>query len=484
MRPARWLILLVFPACSSRPEVPALPPAPEETVSDTSAVAVVAVDTPQVSRDPARADEMVRRARIALQHGDTSLAGLYFEEAISADSAAVDAYWELGKLEQRRRHWDHAVAAWEALARIDSGHPELAMRLPVLLMRRDRADSLALLPPGAATLAPEEEPRPGTPVRIAAVGDIQLGQAWPPDAMRLPPNNATDVLAKVAPLLEDADITFGNLETVLGDSGTSRKCRKGARNCYAFRAPTAYARTLRESGFDVVSINNNHAADFQQEGRLSTMRALDSVGIAYSGPANGAASWESAGLRIALIAFSTGDGPYRVQDVAAAADSVAGIKLTHDLVIVSFHGGAEGAGATRVPKQVEHAYGEDRGNVFEFARAMIDAGADLVLGHGPHVLRGMEIYRGRLIAYSLGNFSSWHGFNLRGPLGISTVLYATLAPNGVLLEARLAPLYLERPGIPTPDPEQRAIHVVRSLSEADFGSPLFSETGKYMRRVP
>ena len=156
----------------------------------------------------------------------------------------------------------------------------------------------------------------------------------------------------------------------------------------------------------------------------------------------------------------------------------------HDLVFVSFHGGAEGATQTRVPRREETAYGENRGDVFAFSRAMVDAGADLVLGHGPHVLRGMEIYRGRLIAYSLGNFSSWNGFNLRGALGISAVLTVSLASNGVALDASLSPVRLVRPGIPTPDPAAEAIATVRRLSESDFGDPMFDAMGTWRRSGP
>jgi hypothetical protein len=227
-----------------------------------------------------------------------------------------------------------------------------------------------------------------------------------------------------------------------------------------------------------MSINNNHAADFGDAGMRTTEAALEKAGIIYSGP-SGIATWQTQTLRIALIAFSTGDSRYRVQDVASASGAVAAASRDHDLVLVSFHGGAEGSGATHVPKTVETAFGENRGDVFAFSHALVDAGADLVLGHGPHVLRGMEIYRGRLIAYSLGNFAAWHGFNLRGPLGLSAVLNVTLAPNGVVTEAHINPVYLERPGVPTPDPERRAVAIIRNLSLEDFDDTVFDEAGRF-----
>ena len=267
---------------------------------------------------------------------------------------------------------------------------------------------------------------------------------------------------------------------MLADSGGSTKCRRGSRNCYAFRVPTVFATTLRDVGFDVLSINNNHAADFGEDGKRATAAALDEAGILHSGPL-GIATWENGGLQIAMIAFSTGEGPYRVQDIQSARTAVIAASRAHDIVIVSFHGGAEGTGATHIPKSVETAFGEDRGDVFAFSRALVDAGADLVLGHGPHVLRGMEVYRGRLIAYSLGNFSAWHGFNLRGPLGLSAILTVTLAPNGVVTSAEIDPVFLERPGVPTPDPRRRAISIIRNLSLEDLGDALFDRDGRFDR---
>jgi hypothetical protein len=186
-------------------------------------------------------------------------------------------------------------------------------------------------------------------------------------------------------------------------------------------------------------------------------------------------------LKIGLIAFSTGGGTYRLQETDVAQKVIADVDRTADLVIVSFHGGAEGAAAAHVPQGSETFLGEDRGDLRRFCRAAIDAGADIVIGHGPHRLRGMELYLGRLCAYSLGNFSSWATFNLTGPLGITAVLEASLAPNGVLTALALHPVYIEEPGRPRPDPERRAIDIVRTLSKEDFGDALLDASGRWVR---
>jgi hypothetical protein len=475
------------------PTPPLEPPAPEETAASDSVTAPLMVPdpvavTPEVTvtgvrfPDRERARRLVTEGRALVENpGGIDAAVGKFLDAIAADSLHGDAYWELGWAHQQRDEWDEGLQAWQSLRRIDSAYPGLARHLPILEMRRDRAAARDTLASGTP-LAPEEEPRHGTSIRIAAVGDIQLGRSWPEDNPILPPDNAAPMFSRVDHWLRAADITFGNLETVLADSGQSTKCRRGSRNCYAFRAPTGYARTLRRVGFDVLSVNNNHAGDFGGYGRRATERSLDRTQIRHAGPTSGVASWETHGLRIALLAFSTGSGPYRVQDIDTARAQVMAADREHDLVIVSFHGGAEGSGATRIPKTTETAYGEDRGDVYAFSRAMVDAGADLVLGHGPHVLRGMEIYRGRLIAYSLGNFSAWHGFNLTGPLGLSAVLNVTLAINGVVTAAEINPVFLDDPGVPTPDPERRAVDIVRRLSRDDLGNAVFDEAGRYRRR--
>ena len=483
------------PAPSSDPHPDPLAPPP--TVSD-AAPSDAAVAVPPMVPDPvpvvpdllvdgsrqldaARARKLVADGRaLADDPANLGAAVQLFLAAAALDSLNPHAYWELGWAYQRLFSWNDAVGAWSRLRALDPMYPGLSRHAPILQMRRDRAAAVETLADGDP-LIPEEEPRAGTPIRIAAVGDIQLGRSWPEDNPILPPDNAAQMFNRVHDWLRAADVTFGNLETVLADSGESTKCRRGARNCYAFRAPTAYARTLRNVGFDLLSVNNNHTGDFGSYGRQATVEALEGAGLIHSGPTGGVASWETNGLRVALIAFSTGAGPYRIQDLASARARVVDAERNHDLVIVSFHGGAEGAGATHIPRSTELAYGEDRGDVYAFSRAMVDAGADLVLGHGPHVLRGMEIYRGRLIAYSLGNFAAWHGFNLRGSLGLSVVLNVTMAINGVVTAAEIHPVFLEEPGTPTPDPAGRGIEIVRRLSAADLGDALFDQHGRYRR---
>lgn len=403
-----------------------------------------------------------------------------YRVALEADPGLALAWWELGWSLQVLNRLDEAVAAWDRVKELEPNYPELSTHYPALVQRQKQTSLLSKLP-AAKMPAIDATPGTGPKVRWTAVGDIQLGMAWPETRAVLPPDDARDMFLHVQELWRGADVIFGNLETVLADGLPSTKCGPASTKCFAFRVPKAFSLGLRASGFNVLSIANNHAGDFGPEGRAQTMAALDAAGIQHSGPIGDIATLNVNDLSIALVAFSTGGGVYSVQDIATAQRVVAELAARHDILAVSFHAGAEGVSAAHVPGQVEHFFGENRGDVRAFARAVVDAGADLVLGHGPHLLRGMELYRGRLVAYSLGNFSTWETFNLSGPLGISVVLDVTLASNGVLDSAKLHPVRIIKPGRPTPDPTHEAIRLVRELSLSDFGQALFDESGVWQR---
>jgi hypothetical protein len=335
------------------------------------------------------------------------------------------------------------------------------------------AEAVALEPlsAGGASLDPAAMPPSPAPVVFAAVGDVMLGSTFPDETGgRLPPEDGALLLAEVTPILRAADVAFGNLEGPLLDGGTSEKCaRSKPGRCFAFRTPTRYGKHLAAAGFDVMSLANNHVGDFGDEGRVSTRAVLAAHGIAYSGAPGEIARLEVRDTRVAMIAFSTSPGTNDLRNLPEAARIVAQAKAGADLVVVSFHGGAEGATRQRVPHGKEEFLGEDRGDLRAFARVVVDAGADLVLGHGPHVMRGMEVYRGRLVAYSLGNFATYGGFNLSGPNGLAVILEARLAPDGTFLGGRLHPARQERPGGPRLDPSGAVIPEIRELSVLDFG---------------
>jgi poly-gamma-glutamate capsule biosynthesis protein CapA/YwtB (metallophosphatase superfamily) len=318
--------------------------------------------------------------------------------------------------------------------------------------------------PSPATAPPPPPPLPG--LSVAAVGDIMMGTDYPENI--LPDDDGLSFLQDVTPLLSSADIAFGNVEGVLMDGGEPVKQCKSSTACFVFRSPTRYATYLREAGFDVVSLANNHAQDFGDPGRDSTMQALDAVGILHSGREGDVAEWTVKGRRVAMIAFAPNVGSHQLNDLPRARELVSALAARHDVVIVSFHGGAEGENVGYIPFAHEIFQGEDRGHVVEFARSMVDAGADLVLGHGPHVLRPMELYRDRLIAYSLGNFATYYGISVTGVRGLAAILMVRVDDDGRFLEGRIEPTIQIRPAGPTRDPMRQAVEELRWRTEQSF----------------
>ncbi len=304
---------------------------------------------------------------------------------------------------------------------------------------------------------------------VTAVGDVMLGTTFPNEGgENLPPNDGADLLKEVTPRLKLGDVVFGNLEGPMLDGGESAKCRHRVTNCFAFRVPTRYGRYLKEAGFKVMGLANNHAMDFGAEGRASSRAVLDAQGIAHSGEIGDIARLNVKGKQVELIAFATYPGSNNLLDLDVALRAIAAARAESDIVIVSFHGGAEGSTHQHVAEGDEMFLGEDRGDLRRFAHAAIDAGAQLVIGHGPHVVRGMEVYRNRLIAYSLGNFATYGPFNLNGENGMAFILEAHLALDGRFLGGRVHPIRQEKPGGPKLDPGMAVIPVVRALTKADF----------------
>ena len=304
---------------------------------------------------------------------------------------------------------------------------------------------------------------------VAAGGDIMLGTDFPEN--RLADDDGASLLAEVTPTLQAADIAFGNLEGVLLDGGEPAKKCSDPKACYLFRSPTRYAQHYREAGFDVLSLANNHARDFGEEGRTSSMNAIAATGMWHAGRVDDFASFEQNGLSIAVLAYAVTKNSNMLLDYELAFATVAEHAAAHDIVIVSFHGGAEGVDVTHVPFAEEEYYGVPRGDVVWFARGVVDAGADLVIGHGPHVVRGMERYKGRLIAYSLGNFATYYGISVAGIKGIAPILTTTLDGEGRFITANIVSTIQLRPDGPSFDAKQRALNLMRGLSIEDFGNP-------------
>ena len=349
--------------------------------------------------------------------------------------------------------------------------PSVALVISACSFPGDTATATATNPAATrATSAPTPRPaalprtsRAGASVTLTAVGDMMLGIT--PD---LAPDPAHYFAAVEPALRHGAQIVFGNLEGTL-TTATASKCGAAPHaGCFAFRNPPGYARYFKKAGFSVLNDANNHSHDFGAAGQAQTVRAVHAAGMAQTGLPGEITRVTANGIPVAFVAFA----PYRytasLLDLPAARALIKQAARTARIVVVYMLAGAEGAGADHVTGREEVYLGEDRGNPEAFAHMAIDAGASLVIASGPHVLRGMQFYRGHLIAYSLGNFAGYHNFSIHGDLTMSAILRVRLSSSGRFEQARLYPVQLAGAGRPVPG--GGAISFVARLSAADFGA--------------
>ena len=321
-------------------------------------------------------------------------------------------------------------------------------------------------------------------VSIIGVGDMMIGTNFPSDRY-LPPNDGKDMFAPVIKILQNADLTFGNLEgVILTSKGTVKKCNDPT-VCYAFKSPDHYVNYYKDAGFDVVSLANNHSSDFGSVGRKNTVEMLKKAGIKYAGLESCPYSvFEKNGVKYGFYAVSPNRGTVKINNYAFHRKTIAHLDSLVDIVIVSFHGGAEGSKYTSITKKTEMFLGENRGNPYEFSRVAIDAGADIIFGHGPHVTRGMDIYKNRFIAYSLGNFATYARFSLTGVKGLAPIVKVNVTKEGKFIDAQITATKQTGEGGPQLDPENRVIKEIQRLTAKDVPNStiIISSDGKIIQK--
>jgi hypothetical protein len=345
-------------------------------------------------------------------------------------------------------------------------------------------------PPARPVLSPRaipprrERPAGATGIRVCSGGDLLLGTnldtTWAARASRgasrpvaaLPAPDS--LLLPLRPLVRRADVVLLNVEGAIGEGEAPSKCGPESTRCYAFRQPVAAAeamRVLAESAAVIGNLANNHARDAGPEGLDSTIAHLWAAGVWTTGHDTLATPVITAyGDTVAFLGFHTSASAPDARDLAAVRRHVARAAQRWSRVVVTAHIGAEGVDAQRTRDSVEMFVGSSRGNPVRFARAAVAAGADLVIGHGPHVMRAMEWRNGRLIAYSLGNLLTYGPFSFRPPIDRGAILCATMARDGAVTDARLHSTRQLPPGRLRADRTARAARLVDSLSALDFPS--------------
>ena len=301
---------------------------------------------------------------------------------------------------------------------------------------------------------------------IAMTGDVMMGTTFP--SIMLPANDGRYLFKDAKDILTGTDLTVGNLEGAICDGGESTK--GNGPNSYSFRTPTSYGHLLKEAGFDFMSMANNHANDFGIEGIESTESVLDAQGILYSGIEGRieSAVIERKGLKIGLCAFGHNSYTLKHLDLETVGRIVDDLVAKCDLVIVSFHGGAEGRTKRHLPYGTETFLDENRGSLRQLAHFCVDHGADVVYGHGPHVVRGIEVYKNRFIAYSLGNFCTPYNVNLKGISGYAPIVEISINKDGSFLKGKIHS-FLQTKGIgPRTDKKKSVALEMKRLSETDL----------------
>lgn len=273
----------------------------------------------------------------------------------------------------------------------------------------------------------------GTEISIAAVGDIMLG-SWVIPVLEQ--YGASYPFQKTSQYFKVADVAIGNLEAPFADTGEVFEKK------FNFKVPPKYAYGVREGGIEVVTLANNHIMDYGEPGLATTIQTLDRLGIKHSGAglnmfeAHQPVVVEVRGKKVAFFGYSMTFPSefYATYDSSGTAypDSEfmqCALTYWEDLVdfsVVSFHWSAE---KLESPKDYQ----------IHFAHLAIDSGADLVLGHHPHVLQGIEIYKNRLIAYSLGNFA----FGSYSNYAVDSIILKIYLEDGGLYSAQCIPINVD-----------------------------------------
>ena len=309
-------------------------------------------------------------------------------------------------------------------------------------------------------------------VSIIGVGDIMMGTTYPesPAGAYLPKDGGVSLFADVTPFFKTADVVFGNLEGVMLDKGGSPKKCNDPSICYLFRMPESYVTHLTHAGFTIMNMANNHVHDFGRDAALNTVKILNQNNIQVAGLEKACeyVLFEQNGVKYGFCGFAPNTGTVSINNYAKVREIVPHLDSLCDIVIVSFHGGAEGAAHNRVPKKREIFLGENRGDVHEFAHLCIDLGADVVFGHGPHVPRAMELYKDRFIAYSLGNFCTPFKMNLNGVCGYAPIVKVVTDLTGQFVSGELRSTVQSYHIGPRYDEQKACIKEIKRLTDLDF----------------
>lgn len=303
-------------------------------------------------------------------------------------------------------------------------------------------------------------------ISIGWAGDIVPGyKKYKP----LPDQN--DLFKNTKSITESPDIMIGNLEGVISNKDLRSRCGiLSLKKCFAFKGETDVLTALKNNGFDALTVANNHSFDYGEAGFEDSIANIETSGLIPIGKKQSVTYISVDGVSLGLVAFSFDNNLNSLIDDRTVKSLVEEAEAGADIVLVFFHGGAEGVNARHVMEGEEWYLNELRGDVKAFAKTAIDSGADAIFGAGPHVIRGIEWYKRTPIIYSSGNFAGYKAFSLDGPKD-AFVPVIEFNQNGSIKSFEINPVVLSDDGIPDvhPSPE-KVFDEINSLSITDFGA--------------
>lgn len=448
-----------------------LPPL-KATFATVSTAASLPIKSAQTGRQSTTSRQRtIQQRRLVL--GAIAITGVSF--ALGTMAAAGGVWWQARRVQRDLRTeattapLEPAITSTASLplepgvASTDDGIVTPSASLPV----SQNSLITPVLAPNELSMAASSLAVPTTTpvaIQLKAVGDVIPGTDFPNYRLPSDPNY---LFNSVKMFMGEVDLVFGNFESTLTDYAyTAKDVSQGM--TFAFRTPPNWTDVLKSAGFDVLSVANNHSFDFGDPGFEDTIANIQQSGMQAVGRRGDIVKVEANGYIVAFLGFSYWPDHNDMNDLATAAALVQQAQSEADMVVISVHAGAEGTDAMRVRDQTEYFFSENRGNMVQFSRTMIDAGADLILGHGPHVPRAVELYQGKLIAYSLGNFLGYRTLSTTGPLGLSMILQVDLSETGDFLKGRVIPVALDQNGVPYIDNGFASVTLVRQLTRQDF----------------
>ena len=314
-------------------------------------------------------------------------------------------------------------------------------------------------------------------ITIVAVGDVMFGSIFP-NRSYLPPNeNYKGLLDEVKPYF-NGDIVFCNMEGVLADT-LIPECKQ-----YCFGMPSTYVNAYKDAGFNLISVGNNHANDFRAYGRSNTAKILTDNKLNWAGyETKPSCTFTINGVKYGFCAFAPNTAIANLHNKQLVENTIKSLRQNCDIVIVSMHCGGEGPQYRHLTRADDYFIEQNRGNAYKFAHDAIDNGADIVLGHGPHVTRAIEIYKGKFIAYSMGNFFTYSNINISNEMGLAPIFRFKVNPNtGDFISGEIISTYQIKPNKgPHIDPDKRVLKIIQELTSADIydNKPTINNDGKF-----